>query len=155
MRNLLLPLALCLASVSASADEALKEFTSDGCSMFPDGTREQKLLWHQCCVVHDLAYWLGGTAEERKDADQALKNCVADVDEPQIAKLMLAGVRVGGTPWLPTRFRWGYGWPWLRGYKVITEEELPMVKEKKTRAAALVEESRLALESMEEEQDNE
>lgn len=29
-------------------------------------------------------------------------------------RLMLAGVRVGGAPWWPTPFRWGYGWPWPR-----------------------------------------
>ena len=36
---------------------------------------------------------------------------------------MLTGVRVGGTPRLPTKFRWGYGWPYLRGYKAVTPEE--------------------------------
>jgi hypothetical protein len=29
----------------------------------------------------------------------------------------------GGTPYLPTTFRWGYGWPFPRGYKVLTKEE--------------------------------
>jgi hypothetical protein len=37
---------------------------------------------------------------------------------------MLAGVRIGGTPYLPTRFRWGYGWPWPRGYRALTPAEL-------------------------------
>jgi len=27
---------------------------------------------------------------------------------------MFVGVRVGGTPYLPISFRWGYGWPYLR-----------------------------------------
>jgi hypothetical protein len=43
------------------------------------------------------------------DADNRLKECVAGVGEPAIAQLMMAGVRVGGTPYLPTEFRWGYG----------------------------------------------
>jgi hypothetical protein len=40
---------------------------------------------------------------------------------------MLNGVRVGGTPYLPTSFRWGYGWPYLRGYKVLTAQEKKQV----------------------------
>jgi len=49
--------------------------------------------------------------------------CVAHVGEPGIAALMLAGVRVGGSPYWPTRFRWGYGWPWPRGYRAPTPAE--------------------------------
>jgi hypothetical protein len=118
---------------SSVADE-LSDFTSDGCSAFPEGTIEQKQLWHSCCVIHDLAYWKGGNADKRKAADIALEACVAEIGEPGIAKLMLAGVRVGGTPWLPTRFRWAYGWPYLRGYKEAVEDELRQI-ERKTEAA--------------------
>ena len=57
-------------------------------------------------------------------ADRALHDCVDQVGEPAIATLMLAGVRIGGTPYLPTRFRWGYGWPWPRGYRALTPAEL-------------------------------
>ena len=41
---------------------------------------------------------------------------------------MLAGVRVGGTPFLPTKFRWGYGWPYPRFYGELTTDELQQVK---------------------------
>lgn len=118
----------------SSAADGLSDFTSDGCSAFPEGTFEQKQLWHTCCVVHDLAYWQGGNEDERKAADLALKGCVAKVGEPGIAELMLAGVRVGGTPWLPTRFRWAYGWPYLRGYKEAEGDEVRQI-ELKTEAA--------------------
>ena len=85
-------------------------------------------MWARCCIKHDIAYWQGGTCEDRREADKALKECVAKVGEPVIAKIMLAGVRVGGTPYLPTSYRWGYGWPYLRGYKDLTEEEKLEVK---------------------------
>lgn len=52
-----------------------------------------------------------------------LKECVASVGEEKIALLMLAGVRVGGTPYLPTSFRWGYGWPYPRFYGELTTDE--------------------------------
>lgn len=80
------------------------DFKSDGCSCFPDSD------WVECCVMHDLAYWMGGTSEERKDADRALRKCVADKGYPKTGALMYYGVRVGGVWWLPTSFRWGFGW---------------------------------------------
>tara|TARA_R110000824_G_scaffold336_7_gene2126 strand:- start:35872 stop:36231 length:360 start_codon:yes stop_codon:yes gene_type:complete len=104
-------------------------FTSDACSAFPEGTLTQNELWLDCCVAHDYAYWKGGTKQERLAADQALKVCVAEAGEPEIALLMLSGVRVGGTPYLPTRFRWGYGWPYPRGYKALSSDELQQIEE--------------------------
>ncbi len=106
----------------------LKPFKSDGCSGFPDGTIEQKNLWIKCCIEHDKRYWKGGIYEERRMADEELKECVENVGEPEIAQLMMAGVRVGGTPYLPTSFRWGYGWPYPRGYKSLTDDEQLEVK---------------------------
>ena len=122
-----LPLVLALSG-SASAD-SIKPFTTDGCSLFPNGTAEQKDLWLACCIDHDLAYWMGGTSVERERTDRQLKECVAQAGAPDIAMLMLAGVRVGGTPYLPTSFRWGYGWSWPRGYGDLNEEEWKQIKE--------------------------
>lgn len=113
-------LLFLLSSVSASE---IRPFESDGCSSFPDGTLWQNELWLACCTAHDYAYWQGGTFEQRLQADQELEACVSAVGEPEIARLMLAGVRVGGTPYLPTLFRWGYGWPYPRGYRALSDEE--------------------------------
>ena len=41
---------------------------------------------------------------------------------------MLIGVRVGGSPIFPTRFRWGYGWEWPRWYGPLSAEELLQVE---------------------------
>ena len=131
-------LLLLGAGLATTASADLDPFTTDGCSAFPDGTTEQQQLWHNCCVVHDLAYWQGGSRLDRKEADQALEDCVANVGEPMIANLMLAGVTVGGTPYLPTRFRWGYGWPYLRGYKVLSVEEVEEVHKKSADALKTV-----------------
>jgi len=121
-----LPFILALSSHTEASE--LKPFTTDGCSAFPDGTFEQNELWLGCCVEHDYAYWLGGTYKQRKEADLELERCVAKVGEEEIALLMLAGVRVGGTPYLPTSFRWGYGWDYPRFYGELTQEELAEVK---------------------------
>jgi hypothetical protein len=125
---LILLFFMLFASHSVLA-EGLKPFTSDGCSSFPDGTWEQNTLWLKCCKAHDFAYWKGGTYEERVKADVALQQCVADVGEKEVAALMLSGVRVGGTPFLPTTFRWGYGWPYPRFYGPLSDKEKEEVKE--------------------------
>src|SRR5690606_15820021 len=122
-----LPLILNLLPAFVLAG-GLQPFTSDGCSSFPEGTPSQNDLWLACCTAHDLAYWKGGSYTERLQADEALQACVAQVGEPEIALLMLAGVRVGGSPFFPTPFRWGYGWPYPRKYAPLTEEELKEVE---------------------------
>ena len=114
--------------MSPAFAEELAPFTSDGCSNFPDGTFEQNTLWLSCCTAHDFAYWKGGTYKQRVDADLALEACVRQVGEEEIALLMLAGVRVGGSPFFPTKFRWGYGWSWPRFYGELNSEEMEQVR---------------------------
>lgn len=104
------PPDVCRVSVAIGAEDGLlvhevvppKAFTTDRCSMWPDGD------WWSCCVTHDAAYWCGGSYADRKRADAELARCVGG----RLGSLMYAGVRVGGASWLPTPFRWGYGWDW-------------------------------------------
>ncbi|MCG9760934.1 MULTISPECIES: hypothetical protein [Pseudoalteromonas] len=126
IKKIVIIFSLLFASSHGSADE-LKPFTSDGCSAFPDGTLAQNELWLSCCTAHDLAYWKGGTAIERENADIALQKCVAAVGQEEVATLMLAGVRLGGLPYFPTPFRWGYGWSYPRRYAELTAEEIEQV----------------------------
>lgn len=80
-------------------------FTTDGCSMAPD------LDMAPCCVEHDIAYWCGGPAHERQEADRRLEACVVERGHSRtLAGLIRAMVRVGGAPGLPLPWRWGYGW---------------------------------------------
>ncbi len=119
---------LWLVSNSLLAAE-LAPFSTDGCSSFPDGNFTHKTLWRECCIAHDYAYWKGGSFQERVRADRELKECVAGLGEDEIAVIMLVGVRVGGSPNFPTDFRWGYGWPYPRPYKSLTEGELKQIQE--------------------------
>lgn len=124
----------CLITVSTYAHaDTLKPFTSDGCSAFPEGTSKEKELWLSCCQQHDYAYWKGGTYQQRSDADKALRACVSSVGKPKVALVMLAGVRVGGTPYLPTSFRWGYGWSYPRFYGALSDDELAQVARQESR----------------------
>ena len=106
----------CSTSGKHDSETTIEPFSSDGCSSFPDGTLSKPDAWQHCCYDHDKSYWPGGTRIQRLSADRELASCVALAGYPLTSKLMYAGVRVGGTPYLPTPFRWGFGWPWLRGY---------------------------------------
>lgn len=113
--------ACCLGPVQTAE---LAPFTSDGCSLFPDGTRTDRNQWCHCCLSHDLAYWQGGSAEERTLADATLRDCVlTQTGDQQLAATIHLGVRTGGHPVFPAWYRWGYGWPYGRGYQPLSELE--------------------------------
>lgn len=122
LKMLLLAIALFLGGCASTHE--LRAFRTDGCSLFPDGDADDPPRWSACCVTHDFSYWRGGTAQERKNADQALRHCVLERTQRQwLADQMYRGVRIGGTPLLPTWFRWAYGWGYGRGYEPLTAEE--------------------------------
>ncbi len=130
IRNSLIILILAaLVGCTSPPNAQLGPFTTDGCSLFPNGTRDNETQWLRCCTAHDIAYWQGGTREERRAADLALRECVSATGETTIANLMLFGVWLGGSPYLPTSFRWGYGWPYSRGYEGLDGGEREMVVE--------------------------
>ena len=106
----------CSSSRTQNPGIEIEPFSSDGCSLFPDGTLSQRAAWKHCCYDHDKSYWPGGSRFERLAADRQLASCVAEAGFPLTSKLMYAGVRAGGTPYIPTPFRWGFGWPWFHGY---------------------------------------
>ena len=111
--------------------ETIRDFTSDGCSRFPDGTLKNKQLWCDCCIAHDKAYWQGGTQWQKQVADEALRHCVLQkTGNILLADTMFYGVFFGGAPLLPTSYRWGYGWNYGRGYQALTLNELKQVDEK-------------------------
>lgn len=91
----------------------------DGCSCVPDINEKIRA----CCDAHDVAYWLGGTRAQRKQADQAFRQCARDAGHPVIAAIYYMGVRMGGVPWLPTPYRWGFGWPYEKGRRGYTNEK--------------------------------
>ena len=98
-RNLLIIL-LAISVTACSEPSSLSPFTSDGCSLFPDRSLISETDWCSCCFEHDVAYWRGGTEEQREVADRELKRCVeAKTGDPALATLMYQGVRAGGSPY--------------------------------------------------------
>jgi len=117
-------LLLQAGTACSAASSGIDDFSSDGCSLFPDGTPKDRSKWCDCCFAHDIAYWRGGTEKERKAADLALRDCVLDrTGNEALAEAMYLGVRAGGHPIFPTWYRWAYGWSYGRGYVPLTEDE--------------------------------
>jgi len=119
-----LTLAVPAMLSACAAPVPMQPFSTDGCSMFPDRSLISQADWCDCCLAHDLAYWRGGTAEERLSADRELAACVQAASHNQaLGNLMFAGVRAGGGPYFFTPYRWGYGWQFGRLYQALSEPE--------------------------------
>jgi hypothetical protein len=97
------------------------EFITDGCSAWFDGR------WVPCCVEHDIEYWCEGTSERRRLVDREFRECLKEFGPGWLAWLEWPGVRVGGHPIFPTRYRcgWGFGREYSPFYPspVATSEE--------------------------------
>lgn len=126
---LLLPYtSISSAQLNPPKKSQLQPFTTDGCSMWIDGTPKQPYLWRHCCVAHDKAYWMGGSNLERNQADETLRACVSNLAGDGMGNYMYFFVSTGGSPFWLTPYRWGYGWSYtdegrLRGYKLRTPAE--------------------------------
>jgi hypothetical protein len=94
----------CAARYPDAAQQPTRPFVTDGCSRTFD--REWDV---ECCIEHDIAYWCGGTREQRQQADAAFGACVATNTAKPVGWTMRLGVRLGGHPLFPTSYRWGYG----------------------------------------------
>ena len=81
---------------------------SEGCSLAPD-------ISLSCCIQHDQAYYYGGSALDRYNADTAFRVCLVDEGWHILGWVYYAGVRVGGHPIIPLWFRWGFGLPYAWG----------------------------------------
>ena len=124
MIKLIYILLISLIALSNTYAEQIDPFKSDGCSLFPDGNLVNKDAWCECCVQHDIAYWQGGSEDQRQAADIALRNCVlAKTGNKVLAEMMYQGVKFGGHPIYPNWYRWGYGWPYGRGFESLSQEE--------------------------------
>lgn len=117
-------IALGAILAACSSDSGLGPFSSDGCSLFPDSSLITKDDWCACCFTHDIAYWHGGTYDEREAADSRLRDCVLEkTGNKVLATLMYEGVRFGGSPYFYNWYRWGYGWSYDRKYQTLSSAE--------------------------------
>lgn len=127
---------LTLSIIGCGKKNELSDFKSDGCSMFLDKSLINEEDWCLCCYEHDIAYWQGGTEEERRMADERLRDCVLKrTGNEDLADIMYEAVRFGGSPYFYNWYRWGYGWSFDRGYRPLSEREKALVRRKLSKIA--------------------
>lgn len=106
-------LAAILGAQGVSAVAALPPPYKDGCSggmsAFYRNVLGRVPVWEGCCDFHDKAYQNGGTFTDKAWADAALRDCVAATGHPLEGWTMWAAVQIGGQPFFPTGWRWGFG----------------------------------------------
>lgn len=105
----------------------IRPFYSDGCSNSPDGVPlgSNKRIWFHCCYIHDTKYWLGGTEDDKRQADAELESCVAQAGSgyPRIGAVYGKFVDLFGGPDSRQTYRWGYGWNYSRPFAALTPDE--------------------------------
>lgn len=110
--------------------EVLRPFYSDGCSLSPDGIplTEKSQVWNSCCIKHDMSYWLGGSEEDKKRADDEFRTCMTEKGYPEVAKIYHLFVSQLGGPQSSHTFRWAYGWNFKRNYAPLSDREVTQVE---------------------------
>jgi hypothetical protein len=102
------------------SSEFMRPFSTDGCTMYGEGTCRKPYAWVHCCIQHDYKYWHGGTLEEKQEADQELSRCVGESGFTDHGFLMLLGINLFASH----TDRWGSGWHQNPGYRALTGEEI-------------------------------
>lgn len=113
----LFTIAIIATSSSVFASHLVKppkERVPDGCSCVPDFRATE------CCDKHDRAYHHGGSKEQRKRADKLFRQCVRNEGYKILDDIFYIGVRMNAVPWLPTKYRWGFGYPFTKGHRGYT-----------------------------------
>ena len=88
-----------------------KDFKTDLCTSYPEGTRRDPHLWAHCCIQHDMSYWVAGDRKDLKRADLFLKECVTKAAGAFQGSLMYLGIRAGHAFPIKSKYRWGWAWP--------------------------------------------
>lgn len=74
--------------------------------------------WGHCCSALDLEYWRGGTFIAQREANDAFRSCLGDVyPESYVPIIAYYGLYVVNSPFIPTSWRWGYGWDFGHGFR--------------------------------------
>ena len=106
----------------------IRPFSTDFCTNFPEGTRARPDLWKDCCLIHDLYFWAGGSLTDRNAADVKLRLCVEKTGATATARIMYWAVRAGSLS--PIKYpdkRWGNGWEGRKIHLPLTYDEMDRI----------------------------
>jgi hypothetical protein len=94
------------------------EFTTDGCSLWFNSIFDNDFT--EICIEHDIEYWKGGNNEDRKIADDKLREQINEM-MPFMGDFMYLGVRLFGHPLLSIPWRQGYGFEYPLNLDIFTK----------------------------------
>ena len=121
---ILVPITLQSGEIKAQ----LHNFETDNCTMFIDGPPKAPELWKECCIIHDIRYWFGGSEKDLDLADVRLKSCVEKKAGSVWAEIIYRGVRTGHYSPIKNKYKWNWGWITPRSKSPLTSEEIELVK---------------------------
>lgn len=111
----------------------LKNFETDGCTKFIDGTMENPKKWYHCCLMHDMKYWYGGDQKAMDKADNDLYECAFNAAGEFWANLLYVGVRTGHYSPVKLKYQWAWGWTHKRDkMQKLSPEEINVAKKSLT-----------------------
>jgi hypothetical protein len=119
---------LLLMPMITFADD-LTHFKTDYCTNYPEGTPSKPTLWKNCCLMHDLFFWAGGTKAERNETDHGLFNCVLNTGSPVNARIIYYGVRFGSMS--PIKYpdkKWNNGWRSRPDFQALTMKDVEKIE---------------------------
>ncbi|WP_127716847.1 hypothetical protein [Halobacteriovorax sp. HLS] len=131
MRHLLVILALIPSFTLADTPQVyeLKPFETDLCTMFSEETRDGKISWEDCCIKHDLAYWVGGTKDDMKRADLEIRSCVKSKGLSKLSYMMYLGIKIGHLSPIKNKYKWGWAYPKkAKTYFPISQQQEAIIK---------------------------
>jgi len=89
----------------------MRPFESDGCSLIEPIYRAFGMVppGREHCVEHDKEYWTGGTFSQLVGSNLRLGMRVAEGGHPILGIVRALSTMIGGLPFLPFPWRWGFG----------------------------------------------
>jgi hypothetical protein len=107
---------------------SLKTFKTDYCTYFFNGTLSSPELWKDCCIAHDLDYWVGGTEVDQQKSDKRLQQCIADKGVPWVGVIVYRGVRLGHHSPIKNKFHWAWGWEKKKHFEALSKKNITYIK---------------------------
>lgn len=124
-----------MANAAGSA-KVVRQFCTDGCSNV--GGLNSKYL--ACCVLHDYAYYVGGSADERMNADSNLRMCMQRVDSKSFWPIFRPGIFEMGVSAFGD-VAWGSAWGGSRefNFEELSKDERAEIAPYQDQVANLIE----------------
>lgn len=129
MKVLLIVSILTLYLISFANASSLSSFATDYCTNYPEGTRRDPEQWKDCCLMHDMYFWAGGSKQDRYNSDQELRRCVEETGAYNRARLIYYAVRAGS--YSPVKYpdkKWNNGWRERPDFQSLTSEDMDVIE---------------------------